>query len=59
MLSTMIICKTANYYTHLPPDNAFGQLLSIQPKALIQSKTTDSIFDHTEIWFIDQNNNSL
>ena len=26
-------------------DNAFGQLLSIQPKALIQSKTTDSIFD--------------
>ena len=35
-------------YTFVP-DNAFGQLLSIQPKALIQSKTTDSIFDHIEI----------
>ena len=35
-------------------NNAFGQLLSIQPKALIQSKTTDSIFDHIEIWFTDQ-----
>ena len=45
-------------YTFVP-DNAFGQLLSIQPKALIQSKTTDSIFDHIEIWFNDQNNNSL
>ena len=41
------------------PDNAFGQLLSIQPKALIQSKITDSIFDYFEIWFTDQNNNSL
>ena len=33
------------------PGKAFGQLLSIQPKALLQSKTTDSIFDHIEIWF--------
>ena len=41
------------------PDNGFSQLLSIQPKTLIQSKTTDSIFDHIEIWFTDQNNNSL
>ena len=41
------------------PDNAFGQLLSIQPKALIQSKITDSIFNYFEIWFTDQNNNSL
>ena len=41
------------------PNNVFGQLLSIQPKALIHSKTTDSILDHIEIWFTDQNNNSL
>ena len=40
-------------------DKCFGQLLSIQPKALIQSKTTDSLFDHIEIWFTDQNNNPL
>ena len=45
-------------YTFVP-NNAFGQLLSIQPKPLIQAKTTDSIFDHIEIWFTDQNNNSL
>ena len=45
-------------YTFVP-NNAFGQLLSIQPKPLIQPKTTDSIFDHIEIWFTDQNNNSL
>ena len=45
-------------YTFVP-DNTFGQLLSVEPKALIQSKTTDSIFDHIEIWFTDQNNNSL
>ena len=45
-------------YTFVP-NNAFGQLLSIQPKALIQSKTTESIFDYIEIWFTDQNNNPL
>ena len=45
-------------YTFVP-DNTFGQLLSVEPKALIQSKTTDSIFNHIEIWFTDQNNNSL
>ena len=45
-------------YTFIP-NNAFGQLLSIEPKALIQSKTRDSIFDHIEIWFSDQNNNHL
>ena len=32
---------------------------NIQPKALIQSKTTDSIFDLIENWFTDQNNNPL
>ena len=45
-------------YTFVP-NNAFGQLLSIEPKVLMQSKTTDSIFDHIEIWFTDQNNNPL
>ena len=45
-------------YTFVP-NKDFGQLLSVQPKPLIQSKTTDSIFDHIEIWFTDQNNNSL
>ena len=30
------------------PDNSFGQLLSIEPKALIHSKTTDSIFYYTD-----------
>ena len=41
------------------PDKGFGQLLSIQAKALIQSRTTNSIFDHIKIWFTDQNNSSL
>ena len=41
------------------PDKGFRQLLSIQAKALIQSRTTNSIFDHIKIWFTDQNNNSL
>ena len=45
-------------YTFVPA-NAFGQLLFIQPKASIQSRTTDSIFDHIEIWFTDQNKNCL
>ena len=45
-------------YTFVP-NNAFRQLLSIQPKTLIQSKTTDFIFGHIEIWFTDPNNNSL
>ena len=45
-------------YTFVP-DKGFGQLLSIQPKALIQSRATNSIFDHIKIWITDQNNNSL
>ena len=40
-------------------DKDFGQLISIQPKALVQCKTTDSIFDYIEAWFTDQDNNSL
>ena len=49
MLFTMIIYKTASLFYTFVPENAFGQLLSSQPKALIQSKTTDSVFDHIEI----------
>ena len=40
-------------------DKSFGQLFVIEPKALIQSKTTDSVFDYIEIWITDQNNNYL
>ena len=41
------------------PDKSFGQLLVLEPKALIQSKTTDSVFDYIEIWITDQNNRAL
>ena len=41
------------------PDKTFGKLLSIQSKILLQSKTKDSIFGYIEIWFTDQDNNSL
>ena len=39
-------------YTFVP-GKSFGQLLSVQLKTLMQSKTTDFIFDHIEIWFTD------
>ena len=45
-------------YTFVP-NKAFGKLLSIKPKVLIQSKTKESIFDYIEIWFTDQDNNFL
>ena len=41
------------------PDKSFGQLLVIELKALVQSKTTDSVFDYVEIWITYQNNRSL
>ena len=41
------------------PDQYFGKLISVKPPVLIQCKTTDSIFDYIEIWFTDQDNNSL
>ena len=40
-------------------DKQFGQLLVIEPKALIGLKTIDSIFDYMDIWFADQDNRSL
>ena len=45
-------------YTFLP-DESSGQLLVIEPKALIQLKTTGSVFDYVEIWITDQNNKLL
>ena len=65
--SVLLYCNVAHndylqnsklLYTFVP-DKGFGQLLSIQPKALIQSRATNSIFDHIKIWITDQNNNSL
>ena len=41
------------------PDKRFGQLISVKHPVFIQSKTSDTIFDHIEIWFTDQNNKSL
>ena len=41
------------------PDKTFGQLISVKPPVFIQCKTSDTIFDYIEIWFTDQNNNSL
>ena len=52
-LFVMIIYKTANCYILL------FELLVIEPKALMQSKMTDSVFDYIEIWFTDQYNNPL
>ena len=45
-------------YTFVP-SKSFGQLLVIEPKALLQSKKSDSVFDHVEIWITDQNNRPL
>ena len=59
MLLTMIIYKTANLLYTFVPENAFGQLISVQQKTLIQSKATDSIFVYIEVWFSDQNLNPL
>ena len=41
------------------PDKRFGQLISVKPPVSIQCKTSDTIFDYTEVWFTDQNNKSL
>ena len=41
------------------PDKTFGQLISVKPPVFIECKTSDSIFDYIQIWFTDQDNNSL
>ena len=37
----------------------YGQLINISPNSLIFLKTMNTEFSEIEIWFIDQNNNSL
>ena len=37
----------------------YGQLISISPNSLIFLKTMNTEFSEIEIWFTDQNNNSL
>ena len=41
------------------PNKQYGQLISISPNSLIFLKTTNSELSEIEIWFTDQNNNSL
>ena len=41
------------------PNKQYGQLISISPNSLIFLKTTNAEFSEIEIWFTDQNNNSL
>ena len=41
------------------PNKQYGQLISISPNPLIFLKTMNTEFSEIEIWFTDQNNNSL
>ena len=41
------------------PNKQYGQLISISPNSLIFLKTMNAEFSEIEIWFTDQNNNSL
>ena len=41
------------------PNKQYGQLVSISPNSLIFLKTMNTEFSEIEIWFTDQNNNSL
>ena len=41
------------------PNKQYGQLISISPNSLIFLKTMNTEFLKSEIWFTDQNNNSL
>ena len=41
------------------PNKPYGQLISISPNSLIFLKTMNTEFSEIEIWFTDQNNNSL
>ena len=43
----------------LVPNKQYGQLISISPNSLIFLKTMNTEFSEIEIWFTDQNNNSL
>ena len=41
------------------PNKKYGQLISISPNSLFFLKTMNTEFSEIEIWFTDQNNNSL
>ena len=41
------------------PTTQYGQLISISPHSSIFFKTMNTDFSEIEIWFTDQNNNSL
>ena len=41
------------------PNKQYGQVISISPNSLIFLKTMNTEFSEIEIWFTDQNNNSL
>ena len=41
------------------PNKQYGQLISILPHTLIFLKTINTEFSEIEVWFTDQNNNSL
>ena len=41
------------------PNKQYGQLISISPNSLIFLKTMNTEYSEIEIWFTDQNNNSL
>ena len=41
------------------PNKQYGQLISISPNSLIFLKIMNTEFSEIEIWFTDQNNNSL
>ena len=41
------------------PNKQYGQIISISPNSLIFLKTMNTEFSEIEIWFTDQNNNSL
>ena len=50
--------KSRALYTFVP-NSSFNQLLDILPEDFIFLKTFDSEFLYIEVWFTDQNSNSL
>ena len=56
----MLINNIQEYYLLLYRlINCTGQLISISPKSLIFLKTMNTEFSEIEVWFTDQNNNTL
>ena len=41
------------------PNKQYGQLINILPHSIVFKKTINTEFSETEVWFTDQNNNSL